>query len=100
MSDGDTELLRAEYSPAKHSFTVDGKEVALQPDDEPALHAFVDGSVIELIVSERIGCTKRFYYTASAAPDVLVHVTGGATLNAWKISPISPNRLTTPAQSA
>jgi beta-fructofuranosidase len=99
MSDGTTELLRAEYSPEKHSYTIAGKEVALQPDDEPSLHAFVDGSVIELIVSERIGYTRRFYYTSATGPDIVVHATGAATLNAWKIAPISPNRLTTPAQT-
>ncbi len=100
MSDGMTELLRADYSPTKHAFTIDGKEIALQPNDEPSLHAFVDGSVIELIVSERIGCTKRFYYTAGHAPDVAVHATGAVRLTAWKIAPISPNRLTTPARNA
>jgi beta-fructofuranosidase len=100
MSHGETELLRADYSPEKHSFTIDGKDVVLEANDEPSLHAFVDGSVIELIVSERIGCTRRFYYTAATAPDIKVQATGAATLNAWKIAPISPNRLTTPAQSA
>ena len=97
MSDGMTELLRADYSPTKHAFSIDGKEIALQPKDEPSLHAFVDGSVIELIVSERIGYTKRFYYTATTAPDVTVHATGTVRFKVWKIAPISPNRLTTPA---
>jgi beta-fructofuranosidase len=100
MSDGMTELLRAEYSPTKHAFAIAGHEIALQPSDEPSLHAFVDGSVIELIVSERIGYTKRFYYPSGIAPDVTVHATGAAQLQGWKIVPISPDRLTTPARSA
>ena len=99
LHDGANELLRAEYSPEKHAFTVDGHEVDLQPGDEPSLHAFVDGSVIELIVSQRVGYTKRFYYTARTAPDILVHATGAAdvTLSAWQVSPISKDRLTTVA---
>jgi beta-fructofuranosidase len=96
-----TELLRVSYTAEKHSFVADGKEVSLQPSDPPALHLFVDGSVIEMIVSERIGYTKRFYYDGATAPDVrawAISSGGGVQLNAWKISPISPNRLTTPAQ--
>jgi beta-fructofuranosidase len=95
------ELLRVSYSAENHSFVVDGKEIALQASDPPALHLFVDGSVIELIVGERIGYTKRFYYDGATAPDVRASVVSsgdGVQLNAWKISPISPNRLTTPAQ--
>jgi beta-fructofuranosidase len=52
--------------------------------------------VIELILGERIGYTKRFYYEGSTAPDIRVHATGKGevTMNAWKIEPISNNRLT------
>ena len=99
MSDGQGELLRVTYSAEKHAFNVDGKEIALAPDDPPRLHAFVDGSVIESIFGNRAGYTKRFYYAQPAAPDIHLDVTGagGPTLNAWNITPISANRLTTPA---
>lgn len=101
MTDGATELLHVSYSPEKHAFLADGKIIQLQPNDQPLLHAFVDGSVIELIVSERVGYTKRFYYSGTTAPDISVLATGsGVKLNAWKIAPISQNRLTTPAHSA
>jgi beta-fructofuranosidase len=98
MSNGDKELLSAAYSPETHSFVVDGKSIMLGPADEPSLHAYVDGSVIELIVSERIGYTKRFYYSGVNAPDIEVSadVTRDVELNGWKISPISKDRLTTP----
>ena len=96
MSNGETELMHVSYSPISHSFTTDGKEVTLQEGDRPTIHAFVDGSVIEVILSERIGYTKRFYYREPTAPDVTVTATG-ALLSAWKITPISSNRLTTPA---
>ncbi|WP_263378658.1 glycoside hydrolase family 32 protein [Granulicella paludicola] len=91
------ELLRVKYLPDTHSFLADGKEIKLQPADTPTLHAYIDGSVIELILGERIGYTKRFYYTAPTAPDVQLSATGAGltSLDAWQMHPISPNRLTT-----
>jgi beta-fructofuranosidase len=99
ISNGATELLRAVYTPEKHAFMVNGKEVSLRPGDEPELHAFVDGSVIELILSQRIGYTVRFYFAGATAPDISVAATGDGklTMDAWKSAPISSNRLTTPA---
>jgi beta-fructofuranosidase len=98
LSHGDTEILKVSYSGEKHSFMTDGKEIALEPGDAPTLHGYVDGSVVELIAGERIGYTKRFYYPGETAPDVKASADGDAVkLSAWKISPISPNRLTTPA---
>lgn len=102
MSSGGAELLRVSYSPEKHAFLIDDKEIALQPKDTPTLHAFVDGSVIELILGDRIGYTKRFYYEGTTAPDVMVHATGTGEvkMTGWKITPISKNRLTTPARKS
>ncbi len=100
-SDGG-ELLRIVYEPAKHVFLADGKEIALGPDDAPELHVFVDGSVIEVIVSQRTGYTRRFYSSQRVAPDVSVRIVGGTQIkaNAWKIDPISNNRLTVSSASA
>ena len=100
LSTSAEDLLRVDYSADKHAFAANGSEIALHPDDTPTLHAFVDGSVIELVLGERIGFTKRFYYAESTAPDVVAQATGNhARMDAWKIRPISENRLTTPAQS-
>ena len=100
VSNGAAELLRLDYSAEEHAFTADGKEIPLKADDKPTLHVFVDGSVIEVILGERIGYTKRFYYSDSTAPDIVVRAEGASTsLSAWKIKPISTNRLTTPAQN-
>ena len=98
LSTDSAELLHVSYSAEKHAFVAGGKEVALDPSDEPTLHAFVDGSVVELILSLRIGYRKRFYNTGETAPDVhaWAHPTG-VKMTAWKIMPISQNRLTTPA---
>ena len=96
-----TELLNISYSPSTQAFTVDGKDFKLSLGDVPTIHAFVDGSVIEVILSDRIGYTKRFYFTSPIAPDIDIHLTedGPMTLEAWSITPISPNRLTTPART-
>ncbi len=96
MSEGDAELLRVSYSPETHRMEADGKEIQLKAGDVPTIHAFVDGSVVEIVLGERIGYTKRFYYTHAVAPDVLVRVTGGGVrMQAWMIAPISKDRLTT-----
>jgi beta-fructofuranosidase len=94
-----SELLRIAYEPGKHVFIAGDQEIALQPEDTPQLHAYVDGSVIELIVSQREGYTRRFYYSQTTAPDITVRIIGGASMTAyaWKINPISNNRLTTPS---
>jgi len=97
MSEGTTELLRVRYLPEKHTMIADGKEFLLEDGDAPVVHAFVDGSVIEVILGQRIGYTKRFYFEGSVAPGIDVRVAGssGIKLSAWKIKAISSNRLTT-----
>ena len=101
MGYGETEIVRVSYLPEKHAFMADSKEIVLNAEDSPELHAYVDGSVIELILGQRIGYTKRFYYEGKTAPDITVtasHSSGGRPdLKAWSIQPISQNRLTTPA---
>ncbi len=101
MSDGATELVKVSYDAAARAFTAEGKAIALDAGDAPTLHAYVDGSVIELILGERIGYTKRFYYVEAVAPDieVVAEGSGGIRMDAWKITPISDNRLTTPART-
>ncbi|MDW5266017.1 MULTISPECIES: glycoside hydrolase family 32 protein [Acidobacteriaceae] len=96
------ELLHVAYDPVKHAFLVENKEIALEPNDTPQLHTYVDGSVIEVILSQRAGYTRRFYYTQTSAPDITVRVIGGTriTASAWTIDPISNNRLTTPSAIA
>ena len=101
LSDSGTELLHVSYSAENHAFITDRKEIALQPGDLATLHALVDGSVIETILGERIGYTKRFYYTGRPAPDIGSRADKNhVKMSAWKAAPISPNRLTTPAHTA
>jgi len=103
IRNGETELAHISYVPDTHSFNLDGPagatQIALQPDDLPQVHAYVDGSVIEMLLGERIGYTKRFYYASAIAPDIAVLASGQQPLKlrAWKLTPISSNRLTAPA---
>ena len=92
------ELLRASYSAATRMLTVDGHELPVAPGQQARLHGYVDGSVIDLIVNESIGYTKRFYYAQVEAPDVAADVVHGAAASVWGIKPISRDRLTTPAR--
>ncbi|HEX2917286.1 MAG TPA: glycoside hydrolase family 32 protein, partial [Edaphobacter sp.] len=95
ISAGDQILMDLSYSGGTHSWIADGNPVTLPSTDLPKAHAFVDGSVIELVLNERISYTKRFYYPGRIAPDVTVHLTGASPeVNAWAISPISGDRLT------
>jgi beta-fructofuranosidase len=93
LTAGTTNLLTVTYSPVTHTFTTDSHTIPLQPTDSPTLHAFIDGSVIELLIGNRIGFTKRFYYPEKIAPNILIRA--DAPFQAWPIKPISPNRLTT-----
>lgn len=95
----DTELVRISYSAEKHAFITGSKEVMLESADTPQIHAYVDGSVIEILLSERAGDTKRFYYPQAKSTALSVHLLqdkrAPITISAWEIKPISDNRLTT-----
>jgi beta-fructofuranosidase len=87
--------LELRYSPDRHAFLFEANEVLLHPAESPSVHAFVDGSVVEILIAGSHSLTRRFYYEGEAAPDILIQVTGGPVqLHAWPISPISPDRLT------
>jgi beta-fructofuranosidase len=96
VSLGSIELMMIRYKPGEGVLHVDEKKVFLGPSERPLVHAFVDGSVVEVILSERTGYTKRFYYSGPVAPDLAVRVKGsGHELQGWEVSPITENRLTT-----
>ncbi len=63
------------------------------------LHFYIDGSVIELFVSNQATFTKRFYYPGSIAPEIQASITGNKAdithLSQWQLTPITQNRLTT-----
>ncbi len=91
------ELLRVSYLPERRAMIVDGKEIRIAQGDLLHLHGYVDGSVIELLVNQRVGYTKRFYYEGESAPDISVKVEQSNATNVmlqrWDIRPISSDRL-------
>ncbi len=93
MSDGAVELVKVLYDAASHTMRVAEKVIALDVGDRPVVHAFVDGSVVEVILGERVGVTKRFYYTEGVAPDIVVVADGTAKVEAWRVKAISRDRL-------
>jgi len=92
------EILVVQYLPDRQAMLIDETEFPLQAGDSPSVHAFVDASVIELVLMGRVGYTKRFYCNQTPAPDLAVRLVGkGTRMEAWAVRPISRNRLTTPA---
>jgi beta-fructofuranosidase len=93
-----SEIARVAYAPATNSFTSGSREVKLSAGSPVRIHGYVDGSVIEMVLGERIGDTRRFYYPQASAPDVAVRVEGaGVRADGWKIAAISKDRMTTVA---
>jgi beta-fructofuranosidase len=74
------ELMRVSYSAERHSLSVAGRTIALAADEDPHIHLFVDGSVIEAILGHREGYTKRFY--VDGTPDLVVATHGLGTMHA------------------
>lgn len=77
-----------------HSLTLE-----LDHNEDLEVHAYVDGSVIELFVNDRAAWTKRFYYEGGRAQDLCLNWEGSTAnliaLSVWEITPISHDRLTT-----
>ncbi|HVJ09823.1 MAG TPA: glycoside hydrolase family 32 protein [Acidisarcina sp.] len=79
---------------------IDGKPIAGKiGSGKLELRLYLDGSVLELFINDRIACTRRIYMRGEKATDVLVKFEGGSDqlqdLSVWQMKPISHNRLTT-----
>lgn len=91
------------------SYHPQGGETPLKIDNKPIvgnisvgkldIQLFLDGSVIEVFINDRIACTRRIYLGGEKATDVLVKFEGDSDqlqdLSAWPLKPISRDRLTT-----
>lgn len=94
MRAGGEEILQVEYEPESHTMRADGRVIALEAGDAPVVHGYVDGSVVEVMLGERVGLTKRFYYTNAVGPDIVVVGNGSVSMEGWRMKAISGNRLT------
>jgi beta-fructofuranosidase len=94
--------LTLKYDPHHAAqISIDARPIPLSLDDREnvELHLYIDGSVIELLVNNKVAYTKRFYYAGSSPQDLCMKWTGKMTnivsLSFWQLSPISPDRFTT-----
>lgn len=79
-------LLHIAYEPDSHRFTVASRLIPLSAGDQPDVHLFVDGSVIEAIIGGREGYTTRFYIPDH--PDITVKLYGaGIEAKGWSVKP-------------
>jgi beta-fructofuranosidase len=94
-------LIAVEWRPQGRTLLLDGQatSVDIGMRSDLNLRAYVDGSVIEFFVNDRLACTRRFYYSGNKAPEIRIGISGRTDglkrLTVWQMTPISPNRLTT-----
>jgi beta-fructofuranosidase len=94
------DLIAVEWRPQGGTLLLDGKAVSVNIDarNDLELRAYIDGSVIELFVNDRVACTRRFYYPGNKAPEIRIGISGSTDglkrLMVCQIRPISPDRLT------
>jgi beta-fructofuranosidase len=80
--------------------SIDARPLPLQLNDREdfKLELYIDGSVIEAFVNNKVAYTKRFYYSGGIPQDMRVKWTGKTTnlvrLSVFQSTPISPDRLT------
>ena len=103
LADGEAvgrDLVQIEWKPDTKSLLVDGKSVDAAGGKAGLVEisAYIDGSVIELLINQSFAKTKRFYYPGNSAPEIRVEFQGGKEslrqFAAWQITPISKDRLT------
>jgi beta-fructofuranosidase len=95
----DTPWLSIAYIGAQHMLQVEGRPLDLAGALPGALvlRLFVDGSVAELAVNDRVLWTKRFYYSGPQRAGMLRVEDAAGSVQAvriWPIAPISADRLT------
>ncbi len=93
--------LEIEYIPGQHPLIrIDRQSlpVTLKAAEPVHIHAYVDGSVIEVFLNRQKAFTKRFYYPGRAQ-NCRIFWRGNAgdliSASSWKLSAISPDRLAT-----
>jgi beta-fructofuranosidase len=80
------------------ALTFNGQQISLTlPPGEMRLSLYLDGSVVELLVNNRLAHTSRIYDVdqSHAALTLLDRESAIASAKLWQIQPISSNRLTT-----
>jgi beta-fructofuranosidase len=93
--------LRLKYDPHHPGeITIDSHPVplALGEREDLSFHFYVDGSVIEMFVNDRVACTRRFYPSGTTAGNLHFKWIGStaemASFSTWQMASISADRLT------
>lgn len=88
------------YEPGRHPEFKIGDQTLhlnLNPDEAVQIQAYVDGSVVELLLNNQQAWTKRFYYPGAAQTCRISWHGNSADIissSSWELSPISDDRLT------
>lgn len=101
ITDGKAALISINYSPERTGAEciINFPQVPLPPREGPfTFHIFVDGSVAEVCINQRIALTTRVYHVPAGPLRISAAVADSGTISAfriWEVKPISPDRLTT-----
>jgi sucrose-6-phosphate hydrolase SacC (GH32 family) len=92
-------LVKIEWKPETEQLLFDGASTSFDMGGKHLeIQMYVDGSVIEFFANGLAARTERFYYSGDKAPEIRLAIAGQTTdierLSVWKITPVSPNRLT------
>jgi len=96
LTDQASKILQISYDPLQSAFIVNGTKITLLDHDIPTIRVFIDASITETLLAERIAYTGRFYISANATNRLRITTTA-STLRTWTVRPISPGRPTTTA---
>jgi beta-fructofuranosidase len=93
------ELVKIEWKPETEQLLFDGASTSFDMGGKHLeIQMYVDGSVIEFFANGLAARTERFYYSGDKAPEIRLAIAGQTTdierLSVWKITPVSPDRLT------
>jgi beta-fructofuranosidase len=101
ISDGSHEILTVAFDPGHTGQEWQVGDISIgYPSTRPDSHhlrIFLDGSVAECFVDDKLACTYRTYRTPKAKLHVQIAQSEFAavqTLRVWPLQPISPDRLT------
>jgi beta-fructofuranosidase len=101
ITDGKAALVSINYSPERSGAEgiLNFRQVPLPPREGPfTFHIFMDGSVVEACINQRVALTTRVYDVPSGPLRVEISGSSAQTISSlrcWEIKPISRDRLTT-----
>ena len=91
MASLDQELMSGFY---ETNGLIQEAQLELEKDEDLELHIFIDKSVLEIFVNDKLCLTHRIYPTRDDSQGIVLFTNGGEIrvpeLNAWKLHPSNP----------